>query len=185
MKNKEEIVSLNKEILKNPIIKIYSKLEENKMNYIMSLDTKEKAQKHEERIALARFGQGNLRLLKQQIVKLLQLISEERVEQTDVDFSIRQIKKDSDILKISFLCTIIIALLAIIIFIILLSINGDISKIELPTVYGVSMLGIGYKYLYGIILLGAIVTTAISSAYSFLNNVTKTKAKYTTKTKRI
>ena len=97
MKNKEEIVSLNKEILKNPIIKIYSKLEENKMNYIMSLDTKEKAQKHEERIALARFGQGNLRLLKQQIVKLLQLISEERVEQTDVDFSIRQIKKDSDI----------------------------------------------------------------------------------------
>lgn len=90
----------------------------------------------------------------------------------------KYIKKDSDILKISFLCTLIIALLAIIIFIILLSINGDISKIELPTVYGVSMLGIGYKYLYGIILLGAIVTTAISSAYSFLNNVAKTKTKY-------
>lgn len=97
MKNKEETVSLNKEILKNPRIKIYSKLEEDKMNYLVSLDSSEKAKKHEERIALARFGQGNLRLLKQQIAKLLQLISEERVEQTDVDFSIRQIKKDSDI----------------------------------------------------------------------------------------
>lgn len=35
-----------------------------------------------------------------------------------------------------------------------------------------------YKYLYGIIILGAIVTTAVSDAYSFLNNVTKTKNKY-------
>lgn len=97
MKNKEDIVSLDKEILKKPKIKIYSKLEDDKMTYIISLDSKEKAQKHEERIALAKFGQGNLRLLKQQIAKLFELVSEERVEKTDVDFSIRQMKKDSDI----------------------------------------------------------------------------------------
>lgn len=35
-----------------------------------------------------------------------------------------------------------------------------------------------YKYLYGIIILGAIITTGVSSAYGFLNNVCKTKAKY-------
>lgn len=90
----------------------------------------------------------------------------------------KYIKSRGDIIKISFLCTFIISLLAIIIFIILLSIDGDISIIEIPTVYAVSKLGIVYKYLYGIILLGAIVTTAISSAYSFLNNVSKTKEKY-------
>lgn len=97
MKNKEEIVSLNKEILRNPKIKIYSKSDEGKINYIISLDSNEEVQKYQERIALARLGQGNLRLLKRQIAKLLQLVSEERVEKTDVDFSIRQIKKDSDI----------------------------------------------------------------------------------------
>lgn len=90
----------------------------------------------------------------------------------------KYVKNKSDILKISILCILLIALLAIIIFMLLLSIKGDISKIELPTVYAVSTLGTSYKYLYGVILLGAIVTTAISSAYSFLNNVAKTKTKY-------
>ena len=35
-----------------------------------------------------------------------------------------------------------------------------------------------YKYLYGIIILGAIITTAISSAFGFLNNVSKGKKQY-------
>ncbi|MDE5830822.1 MAG: hypothetical protein K2H53_04060 [Clostridia bacterium] len=64
------------------------------------------------------------------------------------------------------------------IFILLLNINTDISKIELPTVYAAKNFGIIYKYLYGVIILGAIITTAISSAYGFLNNVSKTKEKY-------
>lgn len=42
----------------------------------------------------------------------------------------------------------------------------------------VGLLGTGYKYLYGIIILGAIITTAISDAFGFLNNVTKDKKKY-------
>ncbi len=38
--------------------------------------------------------------------------------------------------------------------------------------------GMIYRNLYGIIILGAIVTTAISSLYSFLNNVSKTNKGY-------
>ena len=35
-----------------------------------------------------------------------------------------------------------------------------------------------YKYLYGVIILGAIITTAISSAFGFLNNVSNSVKKY-------
>lgn len=35
-----------------------------------------------------------------------------------------------------------------------------------------------YKYLYGVIILGAITTTAISSAFGFLNNVSKNEKQY-------
>ena len=40
------------------------------------------------------------------------------------------------------------------------------------------MYGKIYKYLYGIIILGAIITTAVSSGYGFLNNVSKNKKQY-------
>ncbi len=90
----------------------------------------------------------------------------------------KYIKSKKEIAIISFLCTLIIMLLAGIIFIILLSIKENIGKIELPTVYATRNFGLIYKYLYGIIILGAIVTTAISSAYGFLNNVAKTNKKY-------
>ena len=76
------------------------------------------------------------------------------------------------------LCIFIIFLLALIIYGLLCTINEDISKIELPTVYAVSNFGEIYKYLYGIIIISAITTTAISSAYGFLNNISKTKQKY-------
>lgn len=42
----------------------------------------------------------------------------------------------------------------------------------------VGLFGAFYKYLYGITILGAIFTTAISAGYGFLNNVTKDKNKY-------
>ena len=35
-----------------------------------------------------------------------------------------------------------------------------------------------YKYLYGIILLGAIITTEISAGFGLLNNVAKNREKY-------
>lgn len=38
--------------------------------------------------------------------------------------------------------------------------------------------GVIYKYLYGIIILGAIITTAISSAFGFLNNISRGEKRY-------
>lgn len=35
-----------------------------------------------------------------------------------------------------------------------------------------------YKYLYGLIILGAIITTEISAGFGFLNNVSKNEKKY-------
>lgn len=90
----------------------------------------------------------------------------------------KYINSKKDIFKIVFMCIFIILFLSLIIFALLLSIDADIGKIELPTVYAAKSFGIVYKYLYGIIILGAIVTTAISSAYGFLNNVSKTKESY-------
>lgn len=40
------------------------------------------------------------------------------------------------------------------------------------------LLGKSYKYLYGIIILGAIITTAISSAFGFLNNISIDRKRY-------
>ena len=42
----------------------------------------------------------------------------------------------------------------------------------------VGLFGNIYKYLYGIIILGAIITTEISAGFGFLNNVSKNKEKY-------
>lgn len=90
----------------------------------------------------------------------------------------KYIKNKKDILKIAITCCLIILALSTVIFILLLSIDINIGKIELPTVYAAKSFGIIYKYLYGVIILGAISTTAISSAYGFLNNVSKTRKKY-------
>lgn len=88
------------------------------------------------------------------------------------------VKNRKDILKVAILCILIMCMLSGIIFMLLFSINTEIARIELPTVYAAGNFGKIYKYLYGIIILGAIITTAISSAYSFLHNISKTKKKY-------
>ena len=90
----------------------------------------------------------------------------------------KYIKNKKDIMKISVICIIAITILSGVIMLLLNSITGDIGKIEMPAVYASGNLGLVYKYLYGIIIIGAIITTAISSAYGFLNNVSKTKEKY-------
>lgn len=90
----------------------------------------------------------------------------------------KYIKNKKDIIKISAICILLITILSGIIMLLLNSITGDIGKIEMPAVYASGNLSIIYKYLYGIIIIGAIITTAISSAYGFLNNISTTKSKY-------
>ena len=47
----------------------------------------------------------------------------------------------------------------------------EVKQIEIPIVYIASLLGTKFKYIYGIVVLMAIFTTAIGSIFGFLNNI--------------
>ena len=53
----------------------------------------------------------------------------------------------------------------------------QIKSLDLPTIFIASNLGLFYKYICGIAILGAIFTTAISSGYGFLSNLSITNRK--------
>ena len=89
------------------------------------------------------------------------------------------IQNNRQILKITGISTIIIILLSIIIFLLLISVDVDITKLEMPAVYVVTNMFKTLKYVYGFIILGSIFTTAISLGTSFLQNVSKNKKSYT------
>ena len=62
----------------------------------------------------------------------------------------------------------------------LLLVNVDISflKLEMPIVYVIKKFYVSYKYIYGIILLISIFTTAVSIGKSFLSNININKESY-------
>lgn len=69
-------------------------------------------------------------------------------------------------------------ILSIIIYLLMNTFSESINNIEIPITYIASTLGIWAKYVYGIVVLIAIFTTAISSGYGFLNNVTTKRKSY-------
>lgn len=79
---------------------------------------------------------------------------------------------------VSIIVVIILIIIALAIFGLILKVDLDINKIELPTVYVAGMSGKIYKYLYGGIILVAIFTSAISAGYSILENYTSNTKKY-------
>lgn len=83
------------------------------------------------------------------------------------------------IFKIAIISTIIIVLLSIVVFLLLVRVDVDITKLEMPAVYVVTNMFDLLKYVYGFIILGSIFTTTISLGTSFLQNVTKNKKSYT------
>lgn len=89
------------------------------------------------------------------------------------------IHNKKQILKIVWISTIIIVLLSIIVFLLLVRVDVDITKLEMPAVYVVSHMFKLLKYIYGFIILGSIFTTTISLGTSFLQNVTKNEKSYT------
>lgn len=80
----------------------------------------------------------------------------------------KKLKQPSHFAIVSTLCTIILTILALAIFGLLLKIDIDISRLELPTVYVAGMMKKGYKMIYGIIILVSIYTSAVSAGYAFL-----------------
>lgn len=80
--------------------------------------------------------------------------------------------------KIAIGSSIFLFLLALIISCLLLKGIFYAKELELPLIQIVSEFGKVYPYLYGIIILISIFTSAITSGYSFLRNVTKNKKSY-------
>lgn len=89
------------------------------------------------------------------------------------------IKNTKQILKISIITTIIMIILSLIIFLLLVRVDVDIIRLEMPAVYVVSNMFKILKYIYGFIILGSIFTTSISLGTSFLQNTTQNKKSYT------
>lgn len=89
-----------------------------------------------------------------------------------------QTKREARLISI---CTFIIMfILSLIIYLLMNRFWEEIKNIEIPIIYIASTLGNLGKYVYGICILIAIFTTAISAGYGFLNNITKIKKKYLT-----
>lgn len=89
------------------------------------------------------------------------------------------VKNKKQIFYISFISAIVTILLSVIIFLLLVRVDVDISKLEMPVVYVVSNMFKILSYIYGVIILGSIFTTAISLGVSFLQNMAKNKKGYT------
>lgn len=91
----------------------------------------------------------------------------------------KYIKNKKQITKISIISVIIILLLSAIVFLLLVRVDVDITKLEMPAVYVVSNMFKTAKYGYGFIILCSIFTTVISLGTSFLQNTAKDKKSYT------
>lgn len=89
------------------------------------------------------------------------------------------VKNKKQIFYISFISAIVTIFLSVIIFLLLVRVDVDISKLEMPVVYVVSNMFKILRYIYGVIILGSIFTTAISLGVSFLQNMAKNKKGYT------
>ena len=89
------------------------------------------------------------------------------------------IKSKKQIAGVSALTTLITTLLSLIVFLLLVRVDVDIAKLEMPAVYVVSNSFRLLKYFYGFIILVSIFTTAISLGMSFLQNIAKNKKSYT------
>ena len=93
--------------------------------------------------------------------------------------TLKKYVKNNDQMKvISILVIITLIILAISIYGLILKVDIDINKLELPTVYVAGMSGKIDKLIYGGIILGAIFTSSISAGYSILENYIDNPKKY-------
>lgn len=90
----------------------------------------------------------------------------------------KYVQDKKHITKVSKMCTGILILLAICIFILVLKVDKEVGTIELPTVYVASQMGKIAKYSYGAVILSAIFTSAISAGYAILENKVQNLKKY-------
>lgn len=88
------------------------------------------------------------------------------------------LKNKKQILKISIGVGIIMTILVTLEFLLLTNVDVNFKNLEMPLVYVVEKTFPRFTYLYGIIILIAIFTTAVSVGISFLNNISKNKKSF-------
>ena len=88
------------------------------------------------------------------------------------------IKNKKQNILVSAITTVIVITLSIMIYIILLKVDVDITKLEMPAVYVVSNMFKILRIIYGFIILASIFTTSISLGMSFLQNTCNNKKSY-------
>ena len=92
----------------------------------------------------------------------------------------KQISKEQNIKYIAFFSSIIINILAILIFMLMAEWNLiDLEKQEMPAIYIVRNKFFEFRNMYAFIILASIFTTAISVGIGFLQNISKNKKSYT------
>lgn len=80
--------------------------------------------------------------------------------------------------SVAIITSAIFGILAIILYKILQTGGLEIQNVELPLIYIVNKFGNVYKYIYGIVIVSAIYTSAISAGYSFAQNCSKNQESY-------
>lgn len=90
----------------------------------------------------------------------------------------KQINTKKSSLILSIFVAIIMLILSVFIFLLMNTFISEILGIEIPVVYIANKLGNVAKYVYGIVILIAIFTTAVCAGYGFLSNVTKNRKSY-------
>lgn len=79
---------------------------------------------------------------------------------------------------VSFIVVTILLTLAIIIYSLISLFFYEIKTVEIPLVYIANFVNSYFKYIYGIAIMVAIFTSAISAGYSFLKNISSNNTKY-------
>lgn len=88
------------------------------------------------------------------------------------------VNKKQNIKYISIIVTLIVILLSSIIYLFLIRIDVDINNLQMPAVYVVNKISSNLKFIYGLIIIFSIFTTAISLGISFLKDVAKSNRSY-------
>ena len=88
------------------------------------------------------------------------------------------LKNKKQLIIISLLTSILISIISILIFLLLINVNTNFSNLDMPVVYVIKNKFPEISKIYGVIILIAIFTTAISIGTGFLNNVSTCKREY-------
>lgn len=90
----------------------------------------------------------------------------------------KQIKYKSNIKYIALCCGILMMTMSMLIYMLLIRTDIEISTLEMPIVYVIRTFFAKYKVVYAFIILASIFTTAISIGIGFLQNISKNERSY-------